>query len=95
MFDEGTEENGDLWDALWDAIVDVRDAYPRTYEDAPTDEVIEAVLDVLPKFVNKVKAEVWNEAYYTGVGDQMTADDYNAYTDEKVSASRVNPYLEK
>lgn len=87
MFDEGTEENGDLWDALWDAIVDVRDAYPRTYEDAPTDEVIEAVLDVLPKFVNKVKAEVWSEAV-DHVQPMLPSFMYSA-------AHRDNPYLEK
>lgn len=54
MFEPGTKEYDDLWEALWDAIVDVRDAYPRVYDDAPTDEVIDAVLDVLPGFAAKV-----------------------------------------
>ena len=34
-------------EALWDAIAKVRDAYPRRWDDAPTDDVVDAVLDVL------------------------------------------------
>lgn len=95
MFNEGTEEYNDLWDALWGAIVDVRDTYPRTYDDAPTDEIIDAILEALPEFTTKLRAEVWQDAYTTGVMDQMTADDVNTWAAEKVSACRVNPYLEK
>lgn len=40
-------DTADLYDKLWDAVAEIRDAYPRVYNDAPSDEVVEAVMDVL------------------------------------------------
>jgi hypothetical protein len=34
-------------EALWDAISDVRDAYPRLSNDAPTDDIIDAILPLI------------------------------------------------
>lgn len=42
-----------LRESLWEAIVKVRDAYPRVVDDAPTEEVVDSVLKVLndPEFL--------------------------------------------
>lgn len=38
-----------LWAELWEAIAEKRDEYPRSNLDAPTDEVVDAVFQVLSR----------------------------------------------
>lgn len=35
------------WEVVSDAIIDIRDAYPRTSDDAPSDRVADAVIDAI------------------------------------------------
>lgn len=71
-------------EALWDAIVAVRDASPRLKNDAETDDIIDAILNLLPgRTVAQVKAEAWDEGYATG------HDCVGAATD---CTRRPNPY---
>lgn len=50
-----------LEDQLWQAIADTRDAYPREAKDAPTDEVVAAVLPVVAAEMRRI-ADLFGEA---------------------------------
>ena len=39
-------DEGD-WLALWDAITEIRDAAPRLPDDVPTDDIVDAAVQVL------------------------------------------------
>jgi hypothetical protein len=36
-----------LYEKLWDTIATVRDMYPRDSNDAPTDEIVDAVMAII------------------------------------------------
>lgn len=58
----------DLTERLWEAVSEVRDRHPRVFNDAPTDEVVAAILPVVADEVRKAKAEALREAarYFAG-----------------------------
>lgn len=45
-------------DQLWDAIAEVRDAHPRRHDDAPTDDIVTAILPFIAAEVQAAQAEV-------------------------------------
>lgn len=42
-------QNDELWDELWCAISEKRDAYERSCFDAPTDEIVDQVMEILAR----------------------------------------------
>lgn len=46
-----------LREPLWDAIVKVRDKYPRVSDDAPTDVLVDVVLEVLKSHTDQIVRE--------------------------------------
>jgi hypothetical protein len=42
-------QDDDLWTELWDVIAICRDQYPRDHLDAPTDEIVDQVMQVLAR----------------------------------------------
>lgn len=68
-------------DRLWDAVAEVRDRYPRVSDDAPTDEVVSAVLPIIAEEVRAASEKAWME----GVA-------YALPSAETVWHQRHNPY---
>lgn len=52
-----TPDDQKLTDQLWKAVVEVCDPHPRVFNDAPTDEVVAAVLPLIAAEVQAAKAE--------------------------------------
>ena len=52
----------DLTERLWEVVAEVRDRHPRVPNDAPTDEVVAAVLPIVEAEVRAAKAEALREA---------------------------------
>lgn len=58
-----TTDTTPLWKRLWEAVAEVRDQHPRVFNDAPTDDVIAAVLPIIAAEVRKAQADAWDEGY--------------------------------
>ena len=60
-----------LQERIWEVIAEVRDQHPRVFNDAPTVDVVAAVLPIIAAEVQAAKAEAWDEcvrAAYTPEG---------------------------
>lgn len=60
---------------VWNAIVTVRDAYPRVPNDAPTDEVVDAILPLFEEAVT-AERERFRAHLMEFVGDDGTLDQH-------------------
>ena len=78
-----TTDTTALQERLWEAVAEVRDQHPRVFNDAPTVDVIAAVLPIIAAEVREAKAEAWDE------GAQAQADTYGGQID-----TGPNPYEE-
>ena len=70
------DDNG-LTEQLWKAVVEVCDPHPRVFNDAPTDDVVAAVLPIL----RRAQAEAWDEGQMSADRDWATG-----------GHARLNPY---
>ena len=57
-----TTDTASLQERLWEAVAEVRDQHPRVFNDAPTDDVIAAVLPIIAAEVRAAKAEALRAA---------------------------------
>ena len=62
---EAVTDTTALQERLWDTIAEVRDAHPRVHDDAPTDDVVAAVLPI----IRRAQAESWEKGYTAGAVD--------------------------
>lgn len=56
-----TADTTPLWKRLWEAVAKVRDHHPRVFNDAPTDDVVAAILPIIAAEMQAAKAEAWQE----------------------------------
>ena len=66
-----------LWDAIHDAIIDMRDGYPRIPQDAPSDRLADVVLAICAEYVERLPL---------GYRPQDVAEAMRSYTGEKGSS---------
>ena len=68
-----TADTASLQERLWEAVAEVRDQHPRVFNDAPTDDVIAAIVPIIAAEVQAAKAEALREAaedlFYDGDQD--------------------------
>ena len=57
-----TTDTTALQERLWEAVAEVRDQHPRVFNDAPTDDVIAAVLPI----IRAAQADAWDEGWRQG-----------------------------
>ena len=56
-----TADTTPLWKRLWEAVAKVRDHHPRVFNDAPTADVVAAILPIIAAEMQAAKAEAWQE----------------------------------
>ena len=63
-----TADTASLQERLWEAVAEVRDQHPRVFNDAPTDDVIAAIVPIIAAEVRAAKAEALREEarYFAG-----------------------------
>lgn len=75
-----------LQERLWEAVAEVRDQHPRVFNDAPTDDVIDAVLPIL----RAAQADAWDEGFEVG-----ESNGYAIGRDIDTDENTENPYREQ
>ena len=86
-----TTDTASLQERLWEAVAEVRDQHPRVFNDAPTDDVIAAVLPIIAAEVQAASEKAWEE----GWEDRNTPDGHawDGEQDVPLTSSRYdNPY---
>lgn len=82
-----------LWDALWDAVAEVRDAAPRTPDDADSGDIVDAVLDVIAPLLARA-AEAEAAGFERGVDAHCPYEDTRCCPDiahEQARAALTQP----
>ena len=79
----------DLTELLWKTVVEVCDPHPEVFNDAPTDEVVAAVLPIL----RRAQAEAWDEGQSSGWDEaQCTWQETGVVGDGWKHSTGPNPY---
>ena len=84
-----TDDTSALKELLWDVITDIRDAHPRSHRDAPTYEIVTAVLPI----IRKAQADAWDEGQSSGWDEaQCTWLETGSVGDGWKHSTDPNPY---
>lgn len=85
-----------LQERLWEAVAEVRDQHPRVFNDAPTDDVVAAVLPHIATEVRKAQADAWDEGQASGWDEAQEQWQINGTVgDAWKHADTHNPYREQ
>mgnify|MGYP007092277076 CR=1 FL=1 len=87
-----TTDTDALTERLWEAVAEVRDQHPRVFNDAPTDDVIAAVLPIIAVEVRTAKAEAWDEGQEAGYRNAEAKRPYDEMWTSEVPILIDNPY---